>query len=48
MDLWKILGFASGLFLINMLVRKHRKDPEYINDPEKRYDTEDLLTDQEL
>lgn len=48
MNLWKIFGFASGLFLITVLVRKRRKDPEYINDPGKRYDTEDLLTDQEL
>ncbi|MBI5477176.1 MAG: hypothetical protein HY964_10630 [Ignavibacteriales bacterium] len=48
MNLWKIFGLASGIFLVTMIVRKRRKDPAYIDDPEKRYDTEDFLTEQEL
>ena len=48
MNLWKILGIISGLSLITLIAYKRQQKPEYINDPEMRYDTDDLLTDQEL
>ncbi|MBI5021301.1 MAG: hypothetical protein HZB59_07700 [Ignavibacteriales bacterium] len=48
MKFWKIFGFASGILLITMFAKKHRERSCYTDVLEKRYDTEDLITDQEL
>lgn len=48
MNLWKILGFASGILLISVIARRRRERTEPAGGQEKLYDTEDLLTDQEL
>ncbi len=48
MNIWKILGIISGLSLITLIACQRQQKPEYIKHPEKLYDTDDLLTDQEL
>jgi len=48
MNIWKILGIISGLSLITLIACKRQQKPEYNKPPEKLYDTNDLLTDQEL
>ncbi|MBI4546596.1 MAG: hypothetical protein HY707_01345 [Ignavibacteriae bacterium] len=49
MKTWTIAAFVTGLVLIPWIVKKFRRGPLPIQtDPNKRYDIEEFITDQEL
>ncbi|MDI6767385.1 MAG: hypothetical protein QME52_11230 [Bacteroidota bacterium] len=48
MNFLKIICFASGLFLVTLVTRKLQHKPEFVKNPDKRYNIDDFLTDEEL
>jgi hypothetical protein len=48
MTFWKIAGLISGLLVATLIARKCHCKPVFIQDPEKRYNIDDFLSDQDL
>ncbi|MBI4811583.1 MAG: hypothetical protein HY800_09145 [Ignavibacteriales bacterium] len=48
MSFWKIAGFITGFVLVTLVARKCKCKPVFLKDPEKRYNVDDFLADQDL
>lgn len=48
MNFLKLLCFASGLFLVTLITRKVQRNPEFVENLDKRYNVDDFLADEEL
>lgn len=48
MNFWKITGLITGFLVVTFISRKCKREPDLQNDPNKRYNIDDLLMDQEI
>jgi hypothetical protein len=48
MKFWVVTGFVAGFVILSFISRRCRAEEYFLQNPEKCYDIEDLITEQEL